>query len=101
MNTTDITINDQKYECRLTAKKCVELERQFGKNPLTMFIGGLPKLSDAIKVFQVASGVTEDKAYELYDCYVEEGHSMPEFIDFVMKIFTDSGFLRKDEDSKN
>lgn len=101
MNTTEILIDEQKYECRLTAKKCVELERYFGKNPLTIFMSGIPKISDAIKVFQVASGVTEEKAYDLYDAYIVEGNSMPDFIDFVMKIFTDSGFLRKDEESKN
>lgn len=100
---TNIEINGKTYECKLTSKRCIQLERKFGKNPLSMFMTGLPKLSDAITVFQYSAALeNEDEAIDLYDAYIEEGHSMPEFIDFVMQIFKDSGFLRKDEnDQKN
>ena len=97
-----LTIAHKDYDCRLTAKVSVELEEKLGMNPLTIMIGGIPKLSDILLVFEKSAGISEEEAYSAYDAFIADGGSMPEFIAMIMKVYKASGYFKVDEnDSKN
>ena len=108
----DFTAGERTYKLRLTTKGIVSLEKKLGYNPLQMFMGidddVLPKFSDMIKVFHqmlqaYEHGITEDDAYDIYDLYVADGHSMWDLIPVLIEVFQEAGFLPKEAtgDSKN
>ena len=102
---SEIKIGDKELKLRLDAKGCVSLERKLGKNPLSIFMDSdksLPKLEDLILILQASlqkyqNGYTEDKTYDLYDEYVEEGNTFADFIPVIMEIFKVSGFFKEEE----
>ena len=107
---TEFTAGERTYKLRLTTKGIVSLERKLGYNPLQMFMGidsdVLPKFSDMIKVLHqmlqtYEHGITEDDAYEIYDAYVADGHSMWDLIPVLIEVFQEAGFLPKEGDGES
>lgn len=103
------SVGDRDYKCRLTARACVDLEKKLGENPLNVFIkiasenGALPSIGDLITILHASlqsmeHGITLDKAYELYDQYVDEGHTLTELIPLILEIFKVSGFFNEEQE---
>ena len=107
----EFTAGERIYKLRLTTRGIVSLEKKLGYNPLQMFMNidedVLPKFGDMIKVLHQTlqayeHGITEDDAYEIYDAYVADGHTMWDLIPLLIEVFREAGFLPKEEgDSKN
>lgn len=105
---TTLTIKDKEYKCRLNAKACVDLEKRLGTNPLNVFTkvasnGEVPSLETLLMILHASlqameHGITLEKTYELYDAYVEEGHTMVDLIPFILDIFKTSGFFVEEEE---
>ena len=102
------SIGEKNYKCRLTARACVDLEKKLGENPLNVFIrvansnGALPSLADLITILHASlqsmeHGITMDKAYELYDEFVDNGHTMMDLIPIILEIFKVSGFFTEEQ----
>lgn len=103
MRYTTVKIDNKEYKCRLTAETCCDLEDALGHNPLDLFIGGMPKLKELLKVFEYSLKCYHkdvDNVYELYDKFIDEGNTMGEFFRVTMQILQDSGFIEAKE-SKN
>jgi len=102
---TDLIIGDKQLKLRLDARSCVVLERKLDKSPLSIFMNtdkSLPKLEELIAVLHASlqkynKGFTEEKVYDLYDEYIEEGNTFTDFIPVVMDIFKVSGFFKEEE----
>lgn len=105
-----LKVNEKEYRCRLTAKACVDLEKRLGTNPLNVLakVGNnneLPPLESLIVILHsslqtMEHGITLDKAYEIYDEYVDSGKTLIDFITEIIEIFKTSGFFNE-EDTKN
>ena len=106
------TVGGKDYKCRLTARACVDLEKKLGENPLNVFIkiananGALPSVGDMVTILHASlqsmeHGISLDRAYELYDQYVDEGHTLVEFIPVILEIFKVSGFFNVETEGKN
>ena len=109
---TTFKVGDRDYKCRLTARACVDLEKKLGENPLNVFIkianenGSLPSVSDMVTILHASlqsmeHGITLDKAFDLYDAWVDEGHTLVEFIPVLLEIFKVSGFFNEEAEGKN
>ena len=108
---TTLTIKDKEYKCRLNAKACVDLEKRLRTNPLNIFTrvasnGEVPPLEVLLQILHASlqtmeHGITLEKTYDLYDAYVEDGHTMVDLIPFILEIFKTSGFFVEDSDGKN
>lgn len=81
-----------------------------GKSPLSIFTEGgernIPPLKSLIMVLHAAlqplnHGMKETAAYELYDKYIEEGHTMVDFLQVIVDLYTASGLIPKSEEIKN
>lgn len=107
----EFEVKDKVYKLRLTTRGIVQLEKKIGCNPLAIFGTGdtMPTISSMISVFhaslqQYNHGITEDGAYEIFDEWLNEGHSMTEFIPIILEIYKVSGLIRDtadDDDEKN
>ena len=101
------------YKLELTTRAIVQLEKDLGYNPLQMFMGidndELPKLSDMVKVLHRAiqrytHGITLDDAYDIFDAYIADGHTVWDLIPVLINVFIEAGFLPKepgDAEGKN
>ena len=105
---SDFKVGEKELKLRLDSRSCVVLERKLGKSPLSIFMdaeNSLPKLEDLIAILQASlqkynQGYTEDKTYDLYDEYVEDGNTFTDFIPVIMDIFKVSGFFKEEEIKK-
>ena len=103
---TEFSAGGRTYRLRLTTQSIIKLEKELGYNPLQMFMGidndVLPKFGDMISVFHQAlqtleHGITRDMALDIFDKYIEEGHSLWDLIPVLIEVFIEAGFLPKED----
>lgn len=103
---TTISVGNKEYKARLNAKACVDLEKKLGTNPLNIFVKMLgdgdniilPSLGDLIAILHASlqayhHGISVDKAYEIYDDFVNEGHNIMDLVAIVGEIYKVSGLM--------
>ena len=103
---TVINVGEKEYKARLNAKACVELEKKLGTNPLNIFVKmigegdaiNLPSLGDLITILHASlqayhHGISVDKAYEIYDAFVNEGNNIMDLVAIVSEIYKVSGLM--------
>ena len=112
---TELTINGETYQLRLTTRTSIQLEKALGFNPIDILIsmedGKMPRLTDCLIILQymllsMNHGFNADKTMDLYDSYIAEGHTMLELIPVFIDVFKNSGYINEDdsiaeEDVKN
>ena len=101
-NFVTLNINDTEYNLRLTARACINLEKELGKNPISIFTGlkdgELPKISDIIAIIHASIQFkhTIDETCDIIDKYLED-NSMTDLINLTLEIFKASGFIRNEK----
>jgi hypothetical protein len=109
-----ITINDTEYSCNLDTRAVVKAEERLKCNLIDILVKvqneTYPKVGDLLIIFQEAlsrmnHGLTYEKVQDLYDSWRREGHTYPEFVNFMISLFEDGGLIpsadEEEEDSKN
>lgn len=103
---TELKIKEETYKLRLDARNSVSLERKLGKNPLEVLMetqtGAMPKIDSMIEIFAASlnkyqHGITIEKAYDIYDEFIEDGNTFTEFIPVILDIFKASGFFKEED----
>ena len=101
---TELTIGNETYKLRLTTRTSINLEKALGYNPLNLLMemeqNKMPKMGDMIIVLQAMlqslhHGFNVDKTMDLFDAYVEDGHSMFDLIPVFVEVFEKSGYISK------
>lgn len=101
---SELIIGNETYKLRLNTRASVALEKALGKSPLSVFMeldgGEMPKLTDMIIILQAClqpyqHGFTMDKTYDLFDKYVEDGHTLFDLIPVFIEVFQESGYFAK------
>ena len=107
----NFTAGNKEYRLRLNTRSLIQLEKQLGKNPVASFTEisdeNLPTITDMVNILycsllQYEHGITLNKAYDIFDDYIADGHNPMEFIHVIYEIFVESGLIpRQDEEEKN
>lgn len=110
MNYIDFNAGNNTYKLRLSTRAIVGLEKQLGTNPLMIFGTGdrVPTISEMVAVLhaslqQLQHNITMDKAYDIFDAYLNDGNVTTDFIPVIVDIYKVSGIIRdnsKNEDSE-
>ena len=97
----DFSANNKNYKLRLNTRTIVSLERQLGCNPLTIFGDGdkMPTLTTMVQILYTAlqpleHGISLEDAYNIFDEYLADGHTMTDFLSVIIEIFKVSGLIR-------
>lgn len=100
MNYVDFTAGNKEYKLRLGTREIVVLEKQLGCNPLTIFGNGdtIPTVTTMVQILhaslqQLNHGITLNDAYDIFDAYLADGHTMTEFIPVIIEIYKMSGLI--------
>lgn len=108
---TTLKMGNEELKLRLGSRDCIQLEKKLGTNPLNIFMdlqkeGGLPKLEPMVAILHAASqkyqhGITEDKFYDMYDEFVDNGGTIVDIIPAVLEVFKVSGFFNEEVVGEN
>lgn len=103
MNYINFEVGNESYKLRLSTRNIVLLEKQLGCNPLSIFGNGetVPTITVMVAVLhaslqQYNHGITMNDAYDIFDKYLDEGHSSIDFIPVILDIYKASGIVPKD-----
>jgi len=97
---TIFTVGEKEYKLRLNTRNTIELEKKLGGNPLTIFGDGetIPKVTDMIYILHASlqaynHNITMDKAYDIFDNWIADGHTAIEFLPIITEIYQASGII--------
>lgn len=102
----DFEAGNKAYKLRLTIKAIMALESKIGCNPKMIFSASgnrVPTVTEMVHILHQSltafhHGITFDKASEIFETWLEEGHTDTEFIPVIIGIYRESGiFPRADE----
>lgn len=103
MNYVDFKAGNSEYKLKLTTRTTIALEKQIGCNPLMLFGTGnrVPTISEMIYVLhaslqQLQHGINFDKAIDIFDKYLEDGHTPTDFVQVIIDIYKVSGIISND-----
>lgn len=106
MNYINFEVGNESYKLRLSTRSIVLLEKQLGCNPLSIFGNGetVPTITVMVAVLhaslqQYNHGITLNDAYDIFDKYLEEGHSSVDFLPVILDIYRASGIIPKDNNN--
>lgn len=103
----DFEAGNRNYKLRLSTRNTVMLEKQLGCNPLMIFGGGdrIPTITEMVNVLyasliQYNHGIDLSKAYDIFDAYLDDGHTVTDFIQVIVEIYKVSGIIPKGEETE-
>ena len=104
-----LTVGNKEYKCKLTASAMVNLERKWGKNPVSIFIDmvdgdELPKLEPLLEVVHASlqkfnHGIGWSDVLDLYDDFIDDGNSIRDLIQFCFRLFKEAGYISSQEET--
>ena len=104
----DFEAGNKTYKLRLSTRNIVALEKQLGCNPLGIFKDDdtLPTVSEMVAILfnslqQFNHGISMNDAYDIFDAYLADGHSMTDFILVILEVYKVSGIIKEDASEKN
>lgn len=106
----DFATDKETYKLRLNTRNVVALEKQLGCNPLAIFGDGetIPTIGTMVTVLHAAlqqyhHDIDKDKAYDIFDEWLESGNDAVKFVNVILDIYKVSGLVPKEveKDEKN
>lgn len=103
MNYLDFKAGNKEYKLRLNTRNTITLEKSLGCNPLAIFGTGdtIPTITTMVKVLhaslqQLNHGISLEDAYDIFDEWLADGHTMTDFIAVIVDIYKTSGIIKDD-----
>lgn len=102
---TTFSAGGKDYKLRLSTRAIVEVEKKLNKNMLNIFTSlatnQLPLTNDLMVLLQASMqqyqhGITLDNVYDIYDAYLADGNSLPDFYEVIFDLFKVSGIIKDD-----
>ena len=104
----DFMVDGKEYKLRLNTRATVLLEKQLGCNPLSIFGNGetIPKVTTMVTILhasmqQYHHNVDMNEAYDIFDKWLEDNHTVTDFISVIIDIYKASGIIKSDTEEKN
>lgn len=107
MNYVDFTAGNKDYKLRLNTRGVVALEKQLGCNPLAIFGNGetIPTVTVMVAILhaslqQYHHGITANDALDIFDAWLDDGHSTVDFVTIILDIYKASGIVPNELETK-
>lgn len=111
----DFEADRKAYKLRLTTREIISLEKRLGCNPISIFGAGdtLPSITQMVAILHAAlqpfhHGITFENALDIFDAYLNDGHTVTDFIPVIIDIYRTGGIIAPEksnptveEDEKN
>ena len=107
MNYVDFTAGNKDYKLRLNTRGVVALEKQLGCSPLAIFGNGdtIPTVTVMVAILhaslqQYNHGISTNDAYDIFDAWLDDGHSTVDFVNIILEIYKASGIVPNELETK-
>lgn len=96
-----MTVGNESYQMRLTASAIMAIEKRLGKPLFSALEHIQDNMIETIVTIiwgamqPLNAGFTVEKATELFDRYIDDGHSIEELMQEINRLFEVSGFFKK------
>jgi len=96
-----LSVGGEEYKLRLTAGAIMSIEKKLGKSIFKALENIQDNMVETIVVVlwgamqPLNANVTVEKATELFDQYVDDGHTIEELMQEINRLFEVSGFFKK------
>ena len=91
------------YKLRLNTRNMIALEKSLGCNPLAIFGDGdnIPTVTVMVSILHAAlqpyeHGITLNDAFDIFDKWLDEGHTITDFIPVILEVYKTSGIIKPD-----
>ena len=108
MNFVEFTAGNKEYKLRLNTRNVVSLEKSLGCNPVAIFGDGddIPSFTSMVTILhaslqQYNHGCDMNKAFDIFDDWIADGHNMVDFVKVILEIYQASGIVPKTTDTTN
>lgn len=98
---TELTVGTDNYKLRLNTRAIIVLEKQLGCNPIAIFGDGdtIPTISTMVSILhaslqQYQHNITLNDAYDIFDRYLDEGHTITDFLPVIIDLYKVSGLIK-------
>ena len=102
----DFEAGNKAYKLRLTTRAVMALESKIGCNPMMIFGSGnrVPTVTEMIHVLhnsltQFNHGITFNDAVNIFDAWLDDGHTPTDFISVIVGVYKVSGIIPSTEDA--
>lgn len=102
----DFEAGNKAYKLRLTTKGVMALESKIGCNPMMVFGNGnrIPTITEMVHILHNSlehfqHGITLNNAMNIFDTWLEDGHTPTDFISVIVGIYKASGIIPNEEDT--
>lgn len=103
----DFSAGNKDYKLRLNTRGVVALEKQLGCNPLAIFGNGdtIPTVTVMVAILhaslqQYHHGISANDAFDIFDSWLDDGHSTVDFVNIILEIYKASGIVPNNVDSQ-
>ena len=104
----DFEAGNKAYKLRLTIKAIMNLESKIGCNPKMIFSATgnrVPTVTEMVHILHQSlgafhHGITFDKAGDIFQEWLDEGHTDTEFIPIIIGIYRASGVFPREEETE-
>lgn len=100
----DFAAGEKQYKLRLSIRATVALEKQLGVNPLMIFGNGseIPTITTMVNILHAAlqqyqHNISLNDAYSIFENWLDDGHSVVDFLPVIIDVYKVSGIIREDE----
>ena len=107
MNYVDFTAGNKDYKLRLNTRGVIALEKQLGCNPLAIFGNGdtIPTVTVMVAILhaslqQYNHGISQNDAFDIFDAWLDDGHSTVDFVNIILEIYKASGIVPNELETK-
>lgn len=96
-----LTVGGEEYKLRLTASAIMQIEKKLGKSLFSALEGIQNNMIETITAIlwgamqPFNANFPFDKAVGLFDQYIDDGHSVEDFMLEINALFKASGFFKK------
>jgi hypothetical protein len=107
MNYVEFCAGNKDYKLRLNTRSVIALEKQLGCNPLAIFGNGetIPTVTTMVAILhaslqQYNHGISSNDAFDIFDTWIEDGHSTVDFVNVILEIYKASGIVPNELETK-
>ncbi len=99
-----LKVGEKSYNMRLTAGAIMSIEKKLGRPLFTALEHIQENMVETITTIlwgalqPMNAGFTMEKAVELFDDYIDEGHSIEELMQEINALFEISGFFKRGQE---
>ena len=97
----EFEVGNKAYKLRLSTRNMLALEKAIGCNPLAIFgIGDtIPPITTMVNILfyslqQYEHGITLNDAYDIFDQWLDEEHTVTDFIQIIIEVYKVSGIIK-------